>query len=64
MSRAAKTPKKHVLSVRVTEGEWRLLQQALRKSSVDISTVLRQGLESFLETAKNSGRPASKRPPR
>ncbi len=51
MNRKNEHAKKHVLSVRVNETEWKLLQKALRKNAIDVSTVLKQGLRDFLETA-------------
>ena len=44
--------KKHVLSVRIDENEWELLQNALQKSDIGISALLRQGVRKFLETAR------------
>ena len=44
MSRMAENPKKHVLSFRVSEAEWKQLKKASRKSGADISTLLRQSL--------------------
>jgi hypothetical protein len=52
MSEKAKQPKKHVLSVRVNEAEWNLLQQARRKKAIDVSTILRNGLIEFLQTTE------------
>jgi hypothetical protein len=44
MSRVAENPKKHVLSFRVSETEWKLLKKASRKAGADISTLLRESL--------------------
>ncbi len=43
-----KTPKKRVLSFRVEETEWALLQKASRQAGADISTLLRQSLKDTL----------------
>lgn len=51
MSRKVDKPKKRVLSVRITESEWAELQRALQKNAVDVSTVLRKGLDDFLKVA-------------
>ncbi len=51
MNRKNDQVKKHVLSVRVNETEWTLLQKALRGNGIDVSTVLKQGLRDFLKTA-------------
>ncbi len=48
MSRTTKTPKKRVLSFRVEEAEWAMLQKASRKTGADISTLLRQSLKEAL----------------
>ncbi len=42
--------KRRVISVRITETEWKMLQKALRKNAIDVSTVLKQGLHDFLKT--------------
>jgi len=47
-SRNKKNSKKHVLSFRVDESEWTLLQKATSRTGVDISTLLRQSLKEVL----------------
>lgn len=47
-SRSKKNNKKHVLSFRVDETEWTLLQKTSRQAGVDISTLLRQSLKEVL----------------
>jgi len=42
-------PKKYVLSFRVNEGEWNLLQNASKKLGQDVSTLLRQSLNSVIK---------------
>jgi Ribbon-helix-helix domain len=49
MGRIAENPKTHVLSFRVNGTEWKLLQKASRKTGVDVSTLLRQGLIKVLK---------------
>jgi len=49
MSRVAENPKKHVLSFRVSDAEWKQLKKVTRKSGADISTLLRQGLLAVLQ---------------
>jgi hypothetical protein len=51
MGRITEKPKKHVLSFRVDETEWKLLKKASRKTGADISTLLRQSLRDVLEGA-------------
>jgi len=47
-SRIKKNTKKYVLSFRVDETEWIILQKTSRKTGVDISTLLRQSLKAVL----------------
>lgn len=49
MTKHAAKSKGRVLSVRVSEAEWELLQNTLRKNAVDVSTLLRQGLHNVLK---------------
>ena len=51
MKKKSKQVKRYVLSVRINETEWELLQAALRKNADDVSTVLKQGLHDYLKTA-------------
>lgn len=51
MGRITEKPKKHVLSFRVDETEWKRLKKASRKTGADISTLLRQSLRDVLEGA-------------
>ncbi len=44
--------KRYVLSFRVNEEEWRLLQDALKKSGRDVSTLLRQSFNAVVRQAR------------
>jgi hypothetical protein len=52
MSRYARDPKKFVLSVRVNELERQQLQEASEKTGRDVSTLLRQSLNSVIKTVQ------------
>ena len=51
MKKQRKQSKRYVLSVRIDETEWELLQKALQKNTIDVSTVLKRGLRDFLKVA-------------
>lgn len=48
MGRTADSPKKHVISFRVDDLEWKLLKKASRRTGHDISTLLRTCISAAL----------------
>lgn len=48
---AARGRKSRVLSVRVSDAEWRSLHELSRQHGVDLSALLRQGLRQLLPPA-------------
>jgi predicted DNA binding CopG/RHH family protein len=52
--RSQKNNKKHVLSFRVDEKDWELLQKTSSKAGVDISTLLRESLHEALRASPES----------
>ena len=48
MGRLADHPKKHVISFRVDDLEWKLLQKASRRTGADVTTLLRHCLNDLL----------------
>lgn len=52
--RIQKNNKKHVLSFRVDEKDWELLQKTSNKAGVDISTLLRESLHETLRASPQS----------
>jgi hypothetical protein len=46
-------PKRHVLSFRVSEGEWQRLQNVAQQAGADISSLLRQSLNLLLKSRQD-----------
>ena len=49
MVKRAKQPKRYVLSVRVNKAEWEMLQRVRQSAAVDVSSILRCGLNEYLK---------------
>jgi len=52
MGRTADHPKKHVISFRVDDLEWKLLKKASHRTGIDISTLLRSCLNDVLRDGR------------
>lgn len=49
MGKRVKQPKRYVLSVRVSKAEWEMLQRVRQTAPVDVSSILRRGLNEYLK---------------
>ncbi|MBW2478306.1 MAG: hypothetical protein JRE16_08885 [Deltaproteobacteria bacterium] len=45
-------PKKYVLSFRINEEEWQLLQDVIKESGQDVSSLLRQSLKEVVRESR------------
>ena len=48
MGKTVSNPKRHIISCRIEEGEYEVLQQIAEDVGINISSLLRQGVEKLL----------------